>query len=151
MAVRLRSGRDLTAGLVFIAIGGTALWMSSDWPMGTLASMDAGYFPAIVSSLLMLLGAGVAIPALRFDGPAIEPFAMRPLLLVTATVVVFAVLLKFAGLVLTIAVMTLLASFAANERRSLLVTLVLALGLAALCVGLFVFGLGLPIPIWPRW
>ncbi|NVO14369.1 MAG: tripartite tricarboxylate transporter TctB family protein [Rhodoplanes sp.] len=151
MAIRLRSGRDLTAGLVFMAVGGTALWMSSDWPMGTLASMDAGYFPAIVSSLLMLLGAGVAIPALRFDGPPVESFAMRPLLLVTATVVVFAVLLKYAGLVLTIAVMTLLASFAASERRRLLVTLVLGLGLAALCVGLFVFGLGLPIPIWPRW
>jgi hypothetical protein len=151
MAVRIRSSRDLASGIVFMIIGGIALWMSRDWPMGTLATMDAGYFPAIVSSLLIGLGLVVALIALRVEGPALEAPALRPLVLVTVTVVAFAVLLKVAGLVLTIVAMTLIASLAASECRRIGITIALALGLAALCAGLFVFGLGLPIPLWPRW
>ena len=52
MAV-VRSPKDLVAGLMFIAIGITAIVIASNYTLGTAARMGPGYFPRILSILLI--------------------------------------------------------------------------------------------------
>jgi hypothetical protein len=70
-------------------------------------------------------------------------------LLVGASVAAYALLLRVAGLAITSIVVVIVAGFAAYDVR-LRENVALALGLAVFSVALFVFGLGLPIPIWPQ-
>ena len=52
-----RLSRDVAAGLLFVAIGVAALVAGSDYRSGTLLNMGPGYFPRIVSALMIVLGA----------------------------------------------------------------------------------------------
>ena len=55
-----RLPRDVWAGLVFVAIGLVALIQVRRYPIGTLTAMGPGYFPLILSVLLVGLGLGSA-------------------------------------------------------------------------------------------
>jgi hypothetical protein len=77
--------------------------------------------------------------------PAIE---WRPLLLISASVALFAILLPFAGLALSSFAIVVCAGFAAYDVR-MRENVIAALLLAAFSVVLFVTALGLPISIWP--
>ena len=60
----------------------------------------------------------------------------------------FGVALSYFGLIAAVAVLTLVAAVASNESRPL-ETVGLAAVLIAFSVGVFVWLLGLPIPLWP--
>jgi hypothetical protein len=80
-----------------------------------------------------------------------QPFpevAWRPLLLISAAVALFAVLLPRAGLALTSLAVVICAGFASYDVR-LKENALLAVALALFAVVLFVAVLGLPIPVWP--
>ena len=81
-------------------------------------------------------------------GEAPEGWAWRPLLLVTASALAFAVLLRPLGLVATLAVTIVLASAAGTLLRPLALALLVAT-LIAVNVGIFVIALKMPIPLWP--
>ncbi|WP_413757962.1 tripartite tricarboxylate transporter TctB family protein, partial [Vibrio vulnificus] len=49
--------RDFWAGLLYLIIGAAALYMAADYEMGTAISMGPGYFPKVLSGLLILIGA----------------------------------------------------------------------------------------------
>src|SRR5687768_5802311 len=43
-------------GLFFIVLGGAALWLSRDYPLGDLHRMGPGYFPRLLSVGMICLG-----------------------------------------------------------------------------------------------
>jgi hypothetical protein len=140
---------DLAFGVLLIAIGLVAWILIADLPVGTATSMGPGYVPR---GLALLIGAFGVVQCARAFAAARVPLpstALRPLLLVGASVAVFALLLRTAGLALTAAAVVIVAGFAAYDVR-LRENLLLAVGLAVFAVLLFVMGLGLPIPIWPQ-
>jgi hypothetical protein len=140
---------DLAFGLLLLAIAIFAWVMVSDLPVGSATSMGPGYVPR---GLALLIGAFGLIQSARALLAPFAPFpsvAIRPLLLVGASVAVFALMLRVAGLAITSAAVVIVAGFAAYDVR-LGENLLLALGLAIFSVLLFVLALGLPIPIWPR-
>ncbi len=89
---------ELLAGLMFIAIGGLALFLGRDYPIGTALDMGPGYIPRVVSFGLMGMGAiGVVRGALardwrRFDLP------IWPMVWVGVAIIAFALLIGRAGL-----------------------------------------------------
>jgi Tripartite tricarboxylate transporter TctB family len=85
--------------------------------------------------------------ALALDGPAIEPSRIMPQLFILAAIVVFALTIERLGLALAVALVALTAAFASRDMRWL-EAIALALGLAALCVLLFVHLLGQPFTVW---
>ena len=70
------------------------------------------------------------------------------LLVVLGAVTAFGLLIESTGLLLAVVATILLGGLASRESRPLELA-ALAVGLAAFCAGLFVYGLGLPIPLWP--
>lgn len=143
-----RSPQDIAAGLMFVAIGLAGLWFGRNLEVGSASFMQGGYMPRLVCWILIGIGAIVLVRAAFQAGAGLEGWAWRPLLLLTATILAFGFLINRAGLVIATLAIVIVANYAARPLP-LARLLPLAAGLAALMVGLFHFGLGLPIPIWP--
>ena len=139
---------DLAFAGFLIVLGALALALASELPAGSAGSMGPGYVPRGLAILIILLGAGMAARALLAARQLMPAVAWRPLILIGISVGLFAVLLPGAGLALTSLAVVICAGFAAADVR-LRENAILAVGLAAFAVALFVLGLGLPIRIWP--
>jgi hypothetical protein len=140
--------KNLLAGLMFIGFGLLGLWLARDLDAGGASDMGPGYFPRAVCALLIVLGGTLAAASLVRAGEPAERWALRPLLLITASALAFALLLKPLGLVGTLAVTTILAGTAGRMLRPGAL-MALAAALIAINVGIFVLILKMPIPLWP--
>jgi Tripartite tricarboxylate transporter TctB family len=133
---------------------------SHELEVGTSTSMGPGYFPRILSGLLLAFGS-VIIAVGRLNpstsqsdadfstSPSVD-WSIRPLVFVSVAALSFALLLQRAGIVVAISVTVLLGCLA-GERPRPIEMLILAAMLIIGCIALFVWGIGIPLPIWPRW
>jgi hypothetical protein len=144
----IRHPKDFYAGLVFIAFGIAAIAIGSNYTLGSAARMGPGYFPRILGTLMIVLGAILALRALRINGSPIPAWKWRPTLVVLGSVVLFGLIVNAAGLVVSTILLIMIASAASHEFRPKEAAISAVL-LAALCVGIFVIGLKLQIGIWP--
>jgi hypothetical protein len=145
---RLRLNRDLVAGVMFVAWGAVGLWIASDYPRGTALRMGPGYMPVLLCWGLALLGGIIATRGLLSAGVSLTAWHLRPLILVLAAIVAFALLIEPGGLAIATVAIVLIGAAGGLEFRWR-EALALALGLAAGAVGLFVYGLKLTMPVWP--
>lgn len=148
MKIGIRNSKDFYAGILFIFFGIFTAVIGRDYPMGTSWQMGPGYFPFILGSLLAVLGFVVSARALWVGSTRIMPWLFRPLLLVLFAVLAFAVLVERLGLVFATIALVVISCLAGWEFR-LLEVAILSIVLAALAVGTFVYGLGMPLNIWP--
>ena len=144
----IRHPKDFVAGLLFVAVGIAAIVIGSNYPLGTAARMGPGYFPRILGILLIVLGAALALRALRLNGPKLPGWHWRPTLIVLGSVVLFGAIVRTVGVALSTVLLIVTASAASHEFRPR-ESLIAGVLLAALAVGVFVIGLQLQLPIWP--
>ena len=149
--IAIRAPKDFWAGVLYLAIGLAGLVIGRNYSFGSGPRMGPGSFPAILSALVMVVGAASLAKAMLQSGEGIGTIAWRPLLLVTAGTVLFGVLLEPAGAVVAIGVLLVVVFFASRQSRADLVTLLTFAGLVAFCVFVFVRGLGVPMPILGDW
>jgi hypothetical protein len=142
---------DVLTGLMFIAFAVVGFALSSDLEGGSASAMGPGYFPRLVSGIL--LGLGILITAVGLLSGANNPtggWTVRPLAFISVAAILFAVLLHRAGLVVAIASCIFVGSFAGGSPRLIqIAALIVVLSLAS--VSLFVWAMGIPLPIWPTW
>src|SRR6476660_2241906 len=70
--LRVRSPQDLGAGLVFVTIGLAGIVFGQDLAAGAAARMGPGYFPMLLSGLIIAIGLVLAARGLVVSGPPIE-------------------------------------------------------------------------------
>jgi hypothetical protein len=145
---RIRNPKDFWAGVLFILVGIAAIAIGSRYNLGTAARMGPGYFPRILGILLIVLGAILALRALRLQGVPIPAFRWRPTLIVLGSVVVFGLIVTKLGMAISAVILITLSSAASSEFRPK-EALISGVLLAALAVGVFVIGLKMQVPIWP--
>jgi hypothetical protein len=146
--VRIRNAPDFLAGSLFVAIGIVTVVAALDYPLGTIRNIGPGYFPILLGGVLVLLGVAVALKGLeRAETPA-EGWAVRPLIGVTAAVVVFALLLRPLGLAVATVALVAISTFAGGGF-SIVRIIGLSVGLVALSAVIFIHLLGLPFSLWP--
>ncbi len=148
--IRIKAPQDFAAGCMFILIALFFFWFGRNLPIGSSSFMEAGYFPRLASALLAILGLGIVVSSLRVDGPGLASWAWRPLLVLIGAVVGFGLIIQRGGLVIT-TLMVVIAATVSGLHLRWHESLGLAVVLNVLMVGLFHYGLGLPIPVWPRW
>ncbi len=146
--LQIRHAKDFYAGLIFVAVGLISLVIGRDYSLGTATRMGPGYFPALLGWLLTILGATIALRSLWIDGPHLGPIGFRPLAFILASILAFAGLLEPAGLVFATIALISIGCLATKESR-MRESVPLTIALIAVALGLFVYGLGLPIKIWP--
>jgi Tripartite tricarboxylate transporter TctB family len=150
MALRIHNQKDFWSGLMFLAFGLFFVGFAQDYDMGTAARMGPAFFPTMLGGLLALLGAIVAFQGIAFEGVdgKIDKFHFRPLLLVLGSVVAFGLLLRPAGLIVSLFVLVIVSSLGGHEFKWRDV-LLLSVGLTALMLAVFVYGLSMTIPVLP--
>jgi hypothetical protein len=148
LAFQIRHPNDFFSGLIFIGVGIIALIIGREYSLGTATRMGPGYFPALLGGLLTLLGAIIAVRSLILTGPRVDALHWRPLILILASMLIFAALLEPAGVVISTVALVVVGCLASPESR-LRDMIVLIVFLLAVALGLFVYGLGLPIKVWP--
>jgi len=145
--VRVKSPQDLGAGLVFMAIGLAGLYFGSELAFGTSARMGPGYFPVLLSALIIVIGLVVGLQGVMIEGPPIEPVQLRPISFIIAAILIFGFLIESIGLALTAVLLTIFAAYARPEVK-LSETILLGVGLALFTVAVFVYVLGQALPAW---
>src|SRR5690554_4218423 len=100
--MKIVSQKDFVVGLSYMAVGGAFAVGASRYAMGDTVRIGPGYFPFWLGVVLAFVGALVLITSLhpRAEPERLRSWALRPLFIVLACVVAFAVLLPVAGLVL---------------------------------------------------
>ena len=146
----MRDYRDILGGLSLVLIGLYAATYSFLWlRMGSLSNMGPGLAPASAGVILVVLGFAIMIPAFARAGswPSGD---LGPFLAVSASVAVFALLLRPFGLVPAILGLTFVA-YLADNSLSLIGRLCVAAGLCLCATIIFVVILGMQIKIvnWP--
>ena len=148
--MRIASPRDFWAGLLFGAFGlFAAVYAATHYSIGTAVRMGPGYFPTWVGGIVALLGFALAIRSLRIEGPRLPPLYWRPVLFILGGSIAYGYALKPLGLVVSTLLVVLITAAGGHELRWREVVL-LAAALAVFSVGVFVYGLGLPFPLWPE-
>jgi hypothetical protein len=152
--LRIVRRKNVLAGLMFIAVARLGLWLSRNYPVGTALRMSTGYVPRLLCWLLMGLGFIIFVQGLMATDDAPREGGslnrLRPVVVVTASLVAFGLTLERIGLVLAIFLLVAIASLAARGLKPW-EALAAAAGLIVMSWAIFIVGLGLPIPIWPDW
>ncbi|MBI4966459.1 MAG: tripartite tricarboxylate transporter TctB family protein [Desulfomonile tiedjei] len=151
MAVRVRNQKDFWAGILYAGFGAAGLAIARHYSPGTSARMGAGYFPTLLSGLLMVFGMIALARSFLRDGEPIGKLAWKQCLIVCGAVVVFGLLLKGAGLPVSLAALILLSGLGSGKSRIDLRTVAVMLGLIVFCVLVFIKALGVPIPLLGSW
>lgn len=143
MKFSLLHSKDFWGGVMLFATGVAAMALARDYPFGTSLRMGPGYFPMVLGGVLAVFGVLLALRGLR-SVERIEPgWSLRALIVLPLAFVAFGLLMDYAGFVPALAVLVI-ASAAAGAEFKLSEVALLTLFMLALCVGVFIFGLGLP-------
>ena len=145
--LRVKSPQDLGAGIVFIVIGLAGVIFGQELRFGTAARMGPGYFPMLLSVLIIAIGLIVALRGMTFEGPPLEKFHVRPIFFVLLAIVASGFLMSSVGLALTAIIVTFIAAYARPEVN-VRETLLLGACMAIFTVVVFGYSLGQPLPAW---
>ncbi|MFS8973232.1 tripartite tricarboxylate transporter TctB family protein [Cupriavidus necator] len=148
--MRIRSQKDFASGLLFILVGFGFSWVARGYSMGTAAKMGPGYFPFWLGIVLALLGVLVLWGSLssKMEQDTLARWDIKTLLWILGSVVLFGLLLKPLGMVLSVLVLVLVSSMASHEfswKGAILNAIILVL----ISLGAFVYGINLQMPVWP--
>jgi hypothetical protein len=148
MALKIRSVKDFSAGLMFIAIGGVFALGASQYPMGTAVRMGPAYFPSILGWGTVALGLFVLVESLLVDDEAPSPTAWRPLVMVIGSVTAFAALINTGGLITATIVQIILSALGGHEfkwKEAIISAVLMSITVWAI----FDKALGLPFKLFP--
>ncbi len=150
--MKIKSQKDFWSGLMFVATGIGFAWGATNYNFGSSARPGPGFFPMGLGLLMAILGAVVLFKALVVeteDGEPVGAWAFRPLLIVMASVGLFGYTLPLLGMAVALPIMIVMCSLAGDEfhwKDALISVVVLTAGSWAI----FIYGLKLVIPLWPK-
>jgi hypothetical protein len=146
MKIPLTNNVRFLAGIMFLAIGGVAIYLAQDYPMGSALRMGPGYFPIVLGGVMGLFGIYELIIGVLKPAAVQGNWSLRALIILPLAAVVFGVLMEHAGFIPANIALVFISALASNEFKFMEV-LLLSLGLCLGCTALFIWGLGLPYPL----
>src|SRR5207245_2881593 len=129
-------------------IGAAFIALAQQYRLGDMHRMGPGMFPTLVGALLAVLGAAITLRSFVLDGEPVPRFYARAIGVTFLAIVLFGLALAWLGLVASIAALVLVGAYAARDVRPL-ENAALAAVMIVFSVALFVWVLGLPLPLWP--
>jgi hypothetical protein len=146
--MRFFASKDFIAGLLFAVFGTLGIVLGTDYRLGTAARMGPGYMPRLLCWAMIALAAIIMIQGIVKFEP-IDRGKLRPLTFILLAVLGFGLLIDGFGLLVSGLVLLVVGAYGGPEFKVKEVA-VLTVLLLALCSGIFVWGLGLPITLLPR-
>ncbi len=144
------NSKDLSAGLLFIAVAALFAAGTMELDLGTPLRLGPGAFPLLLAGVLALLGLIIVAQAFRHPSAPMVAIPWRGIVLIVLAPVVFGLTVRGSGLVASIALVVIVSAFA-SHRMSLKLAIALTIGLTVFCVLVFNVGLGLPLRLVGPW
>lgn len=141
---------DFSAGLLFIFFGAVFGLQCLGLEMGTTLRMGPGYFPAVLSVVLLGLGAAIVFTSIGSIGEDIGNYAWRGMVFILAAPIFFGLTVRGLGFVPSIFVTTLIAALAGLKLKPFY-AVALAIGVTIFCTLVFSVALGLPFRRFGPW
>jgi uncharacterized membrane protein YhhN len=151
MVASIRSPKDFWTGVIYLGTGALGIVIGREYSFGTAGRMGPGYFPFVVSSLLIFLGVITLVRSFLTDGGPVGTFPWKAIALVVGSVVAFGLLLPTAGLIVAMVVMVLLSAAASEKFHFEWMATAALVALVVFCSLVFVKGLGVPMPLLGSW
>lgn len=145
--MRKAADKDVAAGLMFAIFGALGLFLTLDFDFGSVARPGPGFFPMLLSVLLLVFGVGITVTGIVRLGNPIPTIKLRPIAFITVAVLIFGFGVERAGLIPAVFIAALTASFA-MPGYGLVPRLVAPLILTAFSAALFAGLLGIPFALW---
>ena len=147
----IKDQTNFSSGALFVLMGAGCSVLSLGYGLGTPGRIGSGLFPFCLGLIMVGLG---SLLILQSCAPGAERnrllrWDLKSLVLILASVLLFALLLPTVGLMAAIAGLVILSSFAHREFRWKRV-IPTAVALAALCYLIFILALKLQLPVWPE-
>ena len=148
--MRIRHPKDFCSGVMFMLFGAAAFFFAAEYNIGSAANMGPGYFPFVLGALLAALGVTLLVRSVFWTKGLQErpAFHLKPLVLVLSSVVLFSLLLRPLGLLVSTTLLVVVSSMASHEFRWK-ETLLNAAVLIVVVLLVFVYCLDFQVPIWP--
>jgi hypothetical protein len=146
-----RALKDVLAGGIFIVIGLAFAFGALAYEIGSPLRMGPGYVPLVLGGLLA--GLGLLVVVKGFVAEPSEPIGTvdwRSVVLITASLLFFGVTVRGLGVSGALLGASLLAALA-RSRTSAVGALVIAVGLTALSLVIFIVALRLRLPLVGPW
>jgi hypothetical protein len=148
--MQIRNQKDFASGLMFVAIGLIFSFIARGYTMGTAAKMGPGYFPFWLGIVLAVIGAIVLMNSMskKAQSDKLAKWDWVSVLWVTGSVVLFGLLLKPMGLIVSLAFLVFISAMASHEFhwKGTLLNIVI---LNVIAYVAFIWGLNLQFQVWP--
>ena len=146
---------DLMAGSAFVLLGLAFAIGGSRYDVGTALRMGSGYVPLVLGSILAVLGLIIVAASFRGVDPAVAnadrgPIPWQRMGLLLAAIMLFGFTVSGLGLGPSLFATTFLSALAGHGTKPVK-ALLIAAGLTALCLVVFVALLQLRLPILGDW
>lgn len=146
---------DLMAGATFVVLGLAFAIGGSRYDVGTALRMGSGYVPILLGSILTVLGVVIVVASFRGVDPAVAnadrgPIPWQRMGLLLGAVMFFGFTVRGLGLGPTLFVTAFVSGLAGHDTKPVR-ALVIAAGLTALCLVVFVALLQLRLPVLGEW
>ena len=147
---RLKDFDTFATGVFLVVVALLALYLA--WPLRSTSSvgLGPGYIPKMFAFLLLGLGAVIAAHGVIYAGDTPQPWHLRPLFLVLAAVLFFALAIERFGMAVALFGLVTISSAAHREVRPR-DAVILALAAVVFSWLIFIKGLGLTMNLWPSW
>ena len=102
---------------MLIAIGAAALMVARDYPFGTALRMGPAFFPVVLGAVLVVFGIYFSSVGLRSSDSIDGNWSPRALIILPLSLVLFGVLMEYAGFVPAMLVLIFGSATASTEFR----------------------------------
>jgi hypothetical protein len=146
--MRVPITKDFLSGVLFIFFGLGTTIVASQYKLGNAMRIGPGTFPIMLGIIVALIGLAIAIRAVRnpHSSEIITSWDLQPLLFIILAIIAFGLIIGTVGLIPAILAVVVVSHFA-SRQASLGELACMAVLLCALSIGIFVYGLNLPIPL----
>jgi hypothetical protein len=146
MKQSLVRNKDFWAGMMLVGFGVAAMFVARDYRFGSALRMGPGFFPVILSGILIAFGVCIIAVGLRSGEKIQDKLSIRALVLLPLSLLLFGILMERAGFIPALVALVFVSAAAGKEFRFVEVVL-LTITLAVASAALFIWGLGLPYPL----
>ena len=142
----IRKPKDLILGTIFLLVSLLVISIAAGYDVGTSRQMGPGYLPIILGICLSVIALLLICGSFFGQVVASEQFVLRPAIFVLGSTLMFALLIRPLGLLVTVFLLVVPAALASGRHR-LVPLLALASALSVGTTLLFPLALGQQIPV----
>jgi len=141
-----RNNRDFFGGLMYIVTGAAGWWIARDYPFGSALRMGPGYFPTVLSWMMIAFGVAILIMGVKNNVKIAGNWSIRALIVLPLSTIAFGYMMEEVGFLPAMLVLIPFSAAAGREFKLVEIAM-LTVGLTILCTAMFIYGLGLPYPL----